>query len=229
MRQRQDKQYRQKGSLGLRALITLAVLGVFIVGGLLAFSSAMGIRGQGIRQETGLNAQHLENQNELSSYVSGFYEQTGLGQYKSDKLNQILTDYAKGRNFAKEGQSEQAAFINAVVEAVPDLSGLNIFDKIVDYVQAGRERYRAKQEKLLDMLRFYDNWVSGEESAWRWLVVNYSPWKFPSDRLEARVGTEKWTGAKAREQMYLIVTTSSTKDAYKSGTMEPLVVPPGKK
>ena len=143
-------------------------------------------------------------------------------------MNEILEDYAKGRNFAKKGESEQAAFINAVVEAVPDLAGLNIADRMIDYVQAGRERYRAKQEKLLDVLRSYDTWRSGEEEALRWFVAN-KVWQFPTEHLEARIGTQVWRGMEAHERMYLIVTTSSTKDAYKSGTMEPLTVPSDKK
>lgn len=219
---------REKGGMGLGALVALLVLGVLVAGALWAFGYTMGIRGDGIRQETALNAQYLENQNELSSFTNGFYEQLGIIQYKSEKLNEILEDYAKGRNFGADGQPSQAGFINAVVEAVPDLAGLNIADRMMDYVQAGRERYRAKQEKLLDMLRRYDAWRSGEEEALRWLVAN-KVWNFPTAQLEARIGTKKWVGTDARERMYLIVTTSSTKEAYESGTMEPLQGPVQKK
>ncbi len=48
---------------------------------------------------------------------------------------------------------------------------------------------------------------------------------FPSNALEARIGTNVWHGEEARKQMYLIVLTESTTDAYRTGTQNPLPVP----
>ena len=220
MRYRQNK---EKGGLGLGAVIAIAVLAVLVSLGIWLFSYAMDVRGEGIRRETSLSAQYPANQVYLSEYTSGFYEQFGILKYKSEKLDQILQNYASGRS-GEGGQSDRGGFINAVVEAVPDVSGLNVADRMFDYVQAKRQGYREYQEKLLDMLRSYDAWVSGENSVLRWLFANHV-WGFPTQRLEARIGTSVWHGAEARERMYLIVNTSSTVDAYKSGTMEPLQAP----
>lgn len=213
----------ENGKMGLGAVIALAALvclGAFV---LWFYSAAMNVRGEGIRRETALSAQYPANQVYLSEYNSGFYEQFGLLKYKSDKLDEILENYAIGRS-GEGGQSARAGFINAVVEAVPDISGLNIADRMFDYVQAKRQGYREYQEKLLDMLRSYDTWRSGEDSGLRWFFANKF-WDFPTDRLEARIGAQVWHGAEAREKMYLVVNTSTTREAYETGIMEPMQVP----
>src|SRR3989338_1261140 len=139
-------------------LIVLAViLGVFVLGGCSAYGYANGVRNEGIGRETQLTAQYLSNQNYLSTYISGFYEQMGVANLKSEKMDQILTDAVKGR-YEDGGMNVGSSFFTGIVEAYPDISGLNIYDKIVDYVAAGREGYRATQDKLLDQLRQYDTW-----------------------------------------------------------------------
>jgi hypothetical protein len=79
--------------------------------------------------------------------------------------------------------------------------------------------YRGIQDKLLDMLRGYDSWrQSGIIQSWiisSWLNV-------PSQRLEARIGTDTLRGNAARDKMYQIVLASKAKAAYEFGTMDPL-------
>lgn len=198
--------------------ILLALLAVLIGTGLALYGYANSLRSQDVSWSTQLNAQYLSNQNYLSNYVSGFYEQLGLVKYKSEKLDQVLLDYAKSRG---EKGSVGQAFLVAVVEAVPDLKGLNIADKMLAYVQAGREGYRATQDKLLDMLKGYDAWRQ-DGYVQSWIIANVIG--APSDRLEARIGTTVYRGKEARDKMYTIVLTSDTKKAYESGTMEPLKV-----
>lgn len=47
--------------------------------------------------ERQLNAQYLSNQNYLSTYIAGFYEQSNVLSAQSDQLDRILTDAVKGR------------------------------------------------------------------------------------------------------------------------------------
>ncbi len=205
-------------------LILGGIVVAMLVLGLIVFNMFNGARTDGVKREAGLTAQYLDNQNYLSAYVSGFYEQVGVANLKSEKLDQILSDAVKGR-YDEGGFSVGSSFFTGIMEAYPNLAGLNIYDKIVDYVAAGREGYRGKQSKLLDMLREYDTWrESGLLHSW---VVGKLG--FPSQRLEARVGQEVWRGKDARDRMYLIVLTSNTRKAYETGTMEPLEIPSGKK
>ncbi len=198
--------------------VILALLVVLVGAGLALYGYANALRSEDVNWSTQLNAQYLSNQNYLSAYVSGFYEQLGLVKYKSEKMNEILLNYAKARG--EKGAVSQA-FLAAVVEAVPDLKGLNIADKMLAYVQSGREGYRATQDKLLDMLRSYDKWRE-DGYVQSWIIANVIG--APSERLEARIGAMVYRGKEAREKMYVIVLASDAKKAYGTGTMEPLQV-----
>ena len=200
-------------------IVATCVLVVALVIGFSLYGYVNALRTEGITQETQLTAQYLSNQNNLSSYVSGFYEQMGIVQYKSEKLDQILTDYAKGRSFGGNGQPEGQALINAVHEAVPDLKGLDIADRMIDYVQTGRESYKTIQDKFLDMLRAYDRWRA-DGFVQSYIVKNFLG--IPSDRLEARIGTAVTRGTAARDQMFQIVLAPQAAQAYTTGQMAPL-------
>ncbi|MDP2598730.1 MAG: hypothetical protein Q8P49_02780 [Candidatus Liptonbacteria bacterium] len=213
----------ERGGLGLGLILAIAAAAALLICGMWFYGYINGLRSEGVQRETTLSAQYLSNQNYLSSYISGFYEQLGVVQYKSEKLDQILADYAKGRRFGADSQSDRAGFINAVAEAVPDLKGLDIADRMMDYVAAGREGYRTTQDKLLDMLRSYDNWrADGIVQSW---VIEHML-SVPTKRLEARIGDQMLVSADARNKMWQIVLASDAKKAYESGVMEPLKVTP---
>lgn len=214
----------EKGSVSVGLIVTLAVLGALLVGGFSLYGYLNGLRTKSVQHETGLNAQYLSNQNYLSAFLSGFYEMLGVANLKSDKLDQILTDAVKGRYEDSGGFSANGAFFAAVVEAYPDLAGLDIYDRIVNYVSSQREGYRNIQDKLLDQLRSYDAW---REDGFVQSRVIANVLGVPSQRLEARIGMNVVRGAEARDKMYQIVLASAAKKAYETGTMEPLEVPGG--
>lgn len=202
----------------------VVIIALFAVIGL--FSTFNTVQKEGVNWETQLNAQYLANQNELSSYVSGFYEQLGVADRKSEKLNEILVEAVKGRYEGHtSAQPGQGQLFSAITEAYPDLTAnLNVYDKIVDYITGGREAYKSKQDKLLDMLGRYDNWrQSGLVHSRVVSMVGY-----PSNSLEARIGNNVTHGEDARNQMYRIVLTDAAVDAYETGTMDPLSVDPAK-
>ena len=111
----------------------------------------------------------------------------------------------------------------SVAEAYPEAGVKELmanFGKLQDYIIAGRAGYRDMQDKLLDQLRSYDTWR--KQGIIRNLVLRNF---LPSDNLVARIGTNEITGEAARKKMYQIVLTSAAREAYESGTMEPLQVP----
>lgn len=198
----------------------IAVLFIFV--SVSIYSTFNTIQQEGVDQETALTAQYLDNQNELSSYVSGFYEQIGVANLKSDKMDQILLDAVKGRYDGKtSAQPGQGQLFSAIKEAYPDLAGLNIYDKIVDYVRAGRESYKQKQSKLLDMLRAYDRWRQSGIIHSKLVTLT----GFPSHALRAQIGTNATFGEQALSQMYVIVLTSDAIKAYQTGVQDPLPMP----
>jgi hypothetical protein len=200
--------------LGL--VIIIALLGSLVSG----YFYLNGVRNTAVGYETRLSAQYLDNQNHLSAFISGFYEMVGVANLKSDKLDKILVDAVKGR-YDKGGFGAGGSLFNAIHEAYPDLSGLNVYDKVADYIAAQRESYRAIQSKLLDMLRGFDNWR--QLGFLRSFVVE-SVLGVPSKRLSAKVGDQALHGEDALKKMYQIVLTEDAVKAYQSGRMAPLSV-----
>lgn len=201
-------------------LIPLVVILLLVV---VVYSSLNGINKAGVDKETALNAQYLDNQNELGSFISTFYEQLGIADRKSDKLDQILSDAVKGRYEGEtSAQPGQGQLFSAITEAYPDLTqNLSVYDRVLDTVSSGRAAYKNKQSKLLDMLRDYDRWRT--RGIFHKQLVNMAG--YPSDGLEARIGTKTVHGDAARDQMYLIVLPSQAAEAYQTGTLEPLTIP----
>jgi len=203
------------------ALIIAAIVAIVLYG------SFNGVYNRGVELEQQLNAQYLDNQNYLSTYISGFYEQVSVANTASDKLNQVLLDAVKGRyenTSAGGGYTVNSPFFNAVVEAYPEASPtemVKLWGQVQEYVVQGREGYRNQQSKLLDMLRTYETWRNSG------LVQRnvVSILGFPSKNLTARVGDNQWHGQDAVDKMFTIVLTKDAVNAYNNGTLDPLEVP----
>ena len=209
-----------RGAVGAGLLMASGVLAVGLALLVSLYGYLNGLRSVAVESETALNAQYVDNQNELSTYVSSFYEKLGLAKLKSEKLNAILLDAVKGR-YDKNGAGfgKGSPVFAVMVEAYPNLSGLDVFDKIVDYVSAGREAYKAKQSKLLDQIRAYEKWRA---DGYLQSLVIVKVIGFPA--LKARVGNESVTGQAALDKMWTIILASDAKNAYQSGVLEPLKV-----
>lgn len=206
-----------------KALVTLGVVvGSLLIVGFAIFGYFNKIVSEGVEHETALSAQYQDNQNELSAYVSGFYEQVGIAGAKSEQMDKILLDAVKGRYDQGSTASPQGGeMFSAMVEAYPDLSGLDVYDDIMAYVRAGRESFKQKQSAFRDRLRAYDKWR--RTGLVRRQMISIAG--FPSGDLEARVGQSVLTGDAALNQMKTLVITSDTETAFNTGNQEPLVVP----
>lgn len=202
--------------------VLLGIVVALVVGGFTLLGVVNSVRDEGIGMETDLSAQYLSNQDTLSKIVFKFKESIGIADRKSEQLDRILENALKSRYEAGgvDPTSPDAVF-SAIVEAYPDLQGLNLYDKIVDQLASGREEYSADQKKLLDRLRVYDRWRR-KGLIKSTILANF----FPSENLEARIGTTVVTGRAAREKMYQIVLIADAKRAYETGEMEALAPPP---
>lgn len=207
--------------------LAFTIAGVVLVSICLILGAIYGyvnnLRNNGLDWETQLSAQYLDNQNYLSTYISGFYEQVGIAQAQGDVLDQILADAVKGR-YDEGGFAVDSPMFAAIVEAYPEAGVAELmanWGKIQDYISSGRESYRNQQSKLLDMLRGYDLWrTTGFIKS---TVIRALG--FPGEMLQAKIGDMVLTGENARQKMYQIVLTSQALEAYQSGQMDPLTVP----
>jgi hypothetical protein len=205
----------------LIALAAVALVAVVSVFGLYGYVN--NLRNSGIEQEASLTAQYQTNQNELSAYVTSFYEQLGLANRKSAVLDTILVHAVQGR-YGENGFSANGKMFSAIAEAYPDLTqNLNIFDDIAAHVRSGRTAFKNKQDQLIDRTRSYRTWQS------KGLVQQFviSSLGFPSQRLEARVGGQVIArGSEALEKMQDIVLTEGAVQAFQTGRQEPLRASP---
>jgi hypothetical protein len=215
------------GIIGMRKYmglwIALSVVGAIGFSVLGVYGYINTTRNEGVRLEQTLSQEYADNQNELSNFISTFYEQVGLANRKSAVLDTILRNAVQGR-YGDDGFSAKGAFFAAVAESYPDLTtNLNIFDKIADNVAGGRASFKNKQSKLLDKVRVYNTWrETGLINSF--VIRNFLG--FPSQRLEARVGGQVVAkGSDALDKIQQIVVTGSTVESFTSGRMEPLALP----
>jgi hypothetical protein len=207
-----------------KALIGLGVIGALLISVLSLFVMFNNAQKDMVKREAALSAQYLDNQNELSTYVSTIKESLGIADRNTQALDQVLADAVKGRydgdTSAKPGGG---ALFSAITEAYPDLSSVSVpYQKVQDAVFSGREAYKNQQTRLLDMLREYDTWRNSG------LIHKHvvSMVGAPSQNLKAQIGTQINRGQDAEDQMYLIVTAGDAQKAYQTGTMDPLDLGP---
>ena len=208
-----------------KKMIGFGVLGIGVLFLLFGMAQASSIDKEGVRLETQMTAQYLDNQNELAAFTNGFYELIGVADLKVEALDRVLENAVRGRY--DDGTSIAAdplggnnpQLISAMVEAYPDLGGLDSYDEIIDYVAAGREAFKNEQSKLLDQIRAYDTW--SESGIFKPMMIDFLG--FPSDTLRAQIGEEFVTGDEALEQMRIIVTTGSVSQAFETGEQGPLI------
>ena len=201
------------------ALILVAVIATVSI-----FGFINGTRDEGIRKTSALEAQYSDNQNELSSYILKFNESLGIADRQNSKLNEVLLDAVKGRydNDGSLNPGTGGQLFSAITEAYPDLSANSeAYMKVQDLIVSGRDAYKNKQTKLLDMVRDYDVWLQSD-------FLKSSVIKslgFPGDYLEVKVGGQTLRGQDALDQIASIVLTKDAQEAYETGTMDPLITP----
>jgi hypothetical protein len=206
-------------------LVAAGAAVVVVLFTLVYFTSLSSAKTEGVRREAALSARYQDNQNQLSSYVTSIREQLDVSDRKADRLNAVLVDAVKGRydnelSAATPGEAPQ--LISALVEAYPDLAGLDSYDQVLNAVESGRARFRNAQSVLLDEIAAYEAWLN--KGIWHaWIVKRAG---FTSDRLEARIGDRVVTGEEALDQMKLIVTDAGTQEDFTSGQTEPLDLNP---
>lgn len=203
-----------------KALVALALVGIVVVSGLILFGKFNSAQKTMVRHENSLNAQYSDCQDNLSNYIAKIKEALGVADRASSALDTVLTDVVKGRYEAGStaNPSGGSAF-SAIVEAYPDLNGITInYEKVQSAIFAGRDGFKNCNTMLLDKVRAYNTW---RQSGLIQSKINAMVGA-PSDNLEARVGDNVVYGKAALDAIKRLPLTSEAKDAYETGTMDPL-------
>lgn len=204
-----------------RVIIGGLIALVLLIGTVMAIGTYTGVRNEGRRQELGLTRQFKDTQVQYGQFRTSIYDQLSIAREKRDALDKILVDAVTGRYDRKgvDGQVDRTAVFSAIKEAYPDLGGLDIYDKIIVQIQAGREAFAKNQTQLQDMIRSYDQWRTTGSLLHPWLVEQLG---FPSQLLEARIGGNVYRGAEAYDKMSRVIVGSDTQEIFDSGTDKPL-------
>jgi hypothetical protein len=209
----------------LKKYKTLIIVGVIavvllIIGGSI-YGNINGLRNQAIQKEAALVAQYSDNQNELSTYIVQFKESLGIADKGSDKLETILVEAVKGRYDGNMEPGDSGSLFSAITEAYPDLTATTeSYAKVQDLVVSGRNAYKNKQSKLLDMIRDYNTW---RESGLVQSMVIKDIIKAPTDSLKVTVGANTFRGMDALDKISQIVLVQDAIDSYDTGVIEPLI------
>lgn len=202
-------------------IIPTGILAALVIGALMLWGTVNSIRNEAVAREVQLSAQYRKNQNHLSAFISEFKETVGIADRKTDQLDRVLVDAVSGR-YGEEGFGTGGVVVKAIREAYPRLDGLDIYDKVIDTIRAGRSDFKNEQDVLLDQIRSYDEWRK-KGIIRSWALSGYAP----SNNLVARVGNNQvLTGQAAYDKMSEIILIDDANKAYQSGTMEALEAPP---
>lgn len=215
------------GFMSKKVITAIIAVVVVVILAFSLFGTVNKLRNEGIAKETGLNAQYLSAQNQLSTFTNKVVETLGIADKSANKAKEIITSAIKGRyEGTAQNPGTDGTMFSAISEAYPDIKENSAaYAKAIDLVDAGREAFKNEQNKLIDQIRSYDTWkASGLIQS---TMINALG--FPSKTLEARVGTNVIHGADALDKMKTLILNSSTITSYETGVTDPLITPESSK
>lgn len=199
-------------------LLLLAIGGLLILATVSLYGYAVSIRNQALAWETDLNKIVRVEISERATYETMFYEQTGLANLKSEKMDAIIRNAIEGRY--GDNPNQGTALLQAVSEAYPDTNPLNIYDKILPTITAGREAIRNKQNLRIEKAQSYNYWR--KEGIFRaWVLSGI----YPSHDLHFRVGSTDYYAQEALEKMAEPISTATVNKSFETGVEKPLTPP----
>ncbi|HEY9784811.1 MAG TPA: hypothetical protein V6D17_05365 [Candidatus Obscuribacterales bacterium] len=204
----------------MKKFIILGVIAAVVIGiGISLISTYTSVRNEGRHQELTLTAKYKAVQASYGQDRLAFTDQLGIAREKRDAMDKILTDAVSGR-YNKPGspQVDNGKLFSAVVEAYPDLKGLDIYDKILDFVTKMRTKFAQDQAQIAEMVKNYNEWRTTGSFLHPWIV---SMCGFPSDSLEVRIGDKVYRGQEALDKMSRPIVGGDTNDIFDGGEDKP--------
>lgn len=208
----------------MKKLIVIGVIAAVVLGlvgwGISTYTS---IRNDGRNTELSITAKYKAMQSSYGQDRLAFTDMIGIAREKRDAMDKILTDAVSGR-YNKPGspQVDNGKLFSAITEAYPDLTGLNIFDKVSDFVGQMRSKFAQDQAQIAEMIRDYNSW----RTTGSFLHPTFVSWAgFPSDALEMQANGNTYRGKEALEKMSRPIIGSDTGVIFDTGVDQPALTP----
>jgi hypothetical protein len=208
--------------LSKKLIISLTSIALLVIVGLSTYSYFNGLQQGDVQREVQLSRQYESLKSGLDAFLSTAREQAGVTKAQSAAFDKIMLDAVQGRYAGKDGAPTGAkptggTLFSAIAEAYPNLDTLNgSYGRILDTISSGRASFNNNQQKLQDELREYDQWrKSGIVQSYMIQHVIGAP----TDNLVVVNGSRK-TGQAAYDVMSHVITSSTTQNAFSSGTLQ---------
>lgn len=181
-------------------------------------------RNEGRTKELGLTAEYKAIMADYGQFRAAAIDQLGIAKDKSKAMDEILTNAISGR-YNKPGspQVDSGKLFSAVQEAYPDLKGLDVFDKIVDFVAKGRKEFSQRQEKIAGSVQAYNTWRTTGSFLHPMFVSLIG---FPSNSIEVRAAGKITRGQAALDMMSTPIISEEAGKIFDNGVDQQL--PTGK-
>lgn len=203
----------------------LAITGGVLLAVIVVFGSLYGyinsLQQTDVNYEVQLSRSYESLKSTLDNYIAKAREQAGVTTAQSAAFDKIMSDAVQGRYQIPSGstaQPGQGQLFSAIVEAYPNLSGINqSYSQILDTISGGRDAFNNGQQRLQDQLRQYDQWrKSGFVRSW--VIANVIG--APTSNLVVQNG-HTITGQAAYTVMSNVITSSTTQNSFNTGTLQP--------
>ncbi len=207
----------------MKKFIIIGVIAALVLGIFGVINTYTNIRNEGTRTELSITAKYKAMQASYGQDRLAFTDQIGIAREKRDAMDKILTDAVSGR-YNKPGspQVDNGKLFSAITEAYPDLSGLNIYDKIADFVTKMRGKFAQDQAQIAEMIKDYNTW----RQTGSFLHPTLVGWAgFPSDALEMQANGNVYRGKDALDRMSRPIIGSDTGQIFDTGVDQPAITP----
>jgi hypothetical protein len=203
-------------------IIGAAVAGALVIGGISMYGFASHIKSTGVVMEQGLSTGYQDDQLELDAGVKEVKEAVGIANIKFANVDKIIRDGLSGTLAAtidpKTGG--RSPFMLALQAAIPNVDA-SVYDRIIEKDLAFREHFKQTQIIFRDKIRDYQTWQN--DGLIQPMFIRMMG--FPSDNLEARIGTQVVHRQAALDQMKVLVTSVETDTAFQTGHEEGIDLP----
>lgn len=137
----------------VKGAILLAVLVVLVIFGSILAGSAISFRNECVRMENGIAAQYEQNKNSYDQYFKTVKEMAQVPEIMTNDFRKLYDGVMAGRY----GKGGSKAVFQWLKEQNPQLPQ-EVYVKLQTAIEAGRNRFAADQQMLIDKTREYKNY-----------------------------------------------------------------------
>jgi hypothetical protein len=167
---------------------------------------------EGKKMEAALNARFLDVQNHLADSLFRIRSIGSVTNCEANFIESMMHEAISGRYGNEQGISTFILAENYPDGIVPSAP----FERIAQVINGSMADYRRYQSSLLSQLEKFETWRTGTLLS-RIIIGN----RYPDNDLVARIGGQVFYGPTALEQMYRIVHTEESLQAYNTAVMIP--------